>query len=211
VDLHVSITEKDVTDPVQLVALAMRLDGDLSLWVSEVPLIWRHRTITRMTTPKFYGDYCHSYQSCWIASVWNYYRLCRILVQKVVLQNLDVLFGPVSSTDPALASKCWIQHEKSRIRLSQFLDEIRASIPYQLGLDETQNTDSTLVPRSSGVISFLGLLQGLVTAMERSDMWQDWLLSTCEFIGGEIGIRQAWVMARSIREQSQTAEVRSNS
>lgn len=196
--LHSSFTNKDVTNAVETISIAIGIDSDLSSWVSDLPPLWMYRTVTWDTTHDIYGDCYHIYRSSWHACIWNYYRICRTLVHSALLHNLSTLASPVSLARPALVSAYCLQWAKSQTVLTKMPPDICASIPYQIGLHETEERGHASIPKPSAVFSLLGLLQVFMSSTDTSLATYGWLSKTLELMGHKFGIGQALAMGRSI-------------
>jgi hypothetical protein len=196
--LRSAVYKAEVTGPVEITSAGMVVHNDLSSWARELPLTWTYLTIVLKTEDGVYGNYYHLYQSSWQATVWNNYRICCFLVHSILLQALDKIEASVSSMPPALQSAFQLQQIKSRSALSTIPSEIRASIPYQLGLNEGCRGESNSIPKPSGVFSLLGLLQVFISSTGATHAQYRWLLETPLYVGHNLGIRQALVMAQSL-------------
>ena len=67
---------------------ALEIDGDLETWRSGVHLNWRYATTDASEAA---ADICegrtHVYPNLWIAETWNNWRVQRILVNQIIMQN----------------------------------------------------------------------------------------------------------------------------
>lgn len=204
--IRASATIQDFTTSIDIISKAIGIENDLSSWASELPLAWRYSTVECKPEDTFYGTCYHMYQNSWHACVWNYYRTCRILLHAVLLKTLNTLESTVFH--PALASAYQLQREESQSALSTMPSEIRASIPYQLGLLKTVNSDNSSIPKPSAVFSLLGLLQVFIASTDASLIAFDWMPKTLELIGHKFGIKQASITgSRLVKELSKITGV----
>jgi hypothetical protein len=196
--LRGSISKNNTSSLIDITGTAIDLEGKLSLWASALPSSWTYRIVALNAEDKVYGPYYCLYEGSWQASVWNYYRICRLLIHSTILHALDTIEPSVPPTNPALALKCRLQRTSSEAVLSSVPSDICASIPYQLGLNKTEMEDTLSIPKPSGVFGLFLLLQVLVgsTGISRSN--DSWLSHTLQFMGNELGIKQALVIGKRI-------------
>ncbi|KIX07330.1 uncharacterized protein Z518_01983 [Rhinocladiella mackenziei CBS 650.93] len=89
VNLRAAFKNGEVTDPQVIRKTALEIDGDLEVWRAGVPPNWRYTTID---APGAGVDTCfdgksHVYPTPWIADAWNNWRILRILVNQIIVQN----------------------------------------------------------------------------------------------------------------------------
>ncbi len=194
---HASIERVEASHTVEMILAAIDIDNELSSWVSELPSTWSYDKARSASAETFYGDSYHIYQSSWHACVWNYYRICRIILHTILLRSLDALASPVSSTHPALVSAYRVQRRESQAILATLPLDICATIPYQLGLNEIGARNQT-APKPSAVFSILGLLQVFVRSADAALASQSWLSKTFEYIGHQYGAQQALALRKFV-------------
>jgi hypothetical protein len=206
--LRAPVAVHDITTSIDIISKAIGIKNELSSWASELPSAWRYRTIESETEDIFYGIYYHIYHSSWHACVWNYNRVCRVLLHAVLLNTLNMLESAVSLAGPALASAYQLQRAESQSALSIVSSEVHASIPYQLGLLDAVNSDSTLIPKPSAVFSLLAVLHVFISASEASIYTFDWMPKTLELIRQKFGIKQASILRGSlVKELSKVTQL----
>jgi len=198
IEFYVSVAKSKVTNAVETIATAISIDNDLSSWISGLPSVWKYSTVMREVPDTTYGDHYHIYQGSWCACVWNYYRLCRILIHSVMLSTLNTLSSSVSLAHADLEVAYRSQLKKTHILLSQMPSEICASISYQLCLHKTEKRNGGSIPKPSGLFSLLGLLQVLVGSPNISST-SGWVIKTLELMGREFGIRQALGVGKQLK------------
>jgi hypothetical protein len=101
-NFHASIRSKLQTDSDIILREALLLDAELEEWDMQLPQSWRHRLEQHAEeTAVMFKGVSHRYRDFWTARIYNHYRWCRILVNKLLLTQL----GPFSSEDAAQRSK----------------------------------------------------------------------------------------------------------
>jgi len=89
VNLRAAVKNGEVIDPQAIREAALELDGDLDAWGANVPPGWGYTTIDASEAPVgtcFEGKR-HMYSNLWYAKDWNSWRILRILVNQIVIQN----------------------------------------------------------------------------------------------------------------------------
>ncbi|KAJ6040343.1 hypothetical protein N7444_009248 [Penicillium canescens] len=111
-----------------LLTKAIEIDTNLAAWAHLVPPHWT--PVAASIIPKsvrnagIYQNRVDCYTDMWIASTWNTYRDCRILVQSIILGCLRM----TPSQDPQGLKKMMAISTAHRLA-----DEICASVPFFLG------------------------------------------------------------------------------
>ncbi|KAJ5726262.1 uncharacterized protein N7483_007619 [Penicillium malachiteum] len=107
---------------------ATQIDAKLLSWSYCVPQDWN--PIPASIIPEsvrnagIYHNLCDCYTDMWIASTWNTYRECRILVQSIMLRCLHLLPSKDKDATRESAMQSTIQ---------KLADDICASVPFFLG------------------------------------------------------------------------------
>ena len=89
VNLHAAVSSGEITDPQLICQKAFDIDSDLESWKVGLPPQWRYATAAASDeTPGTYFDgQRHKYPSLWIADAWNNWRVLRIIVNQIIMQN----------------------------------------------------------------------------------------------------------------------------
>lgn len=125
---------------------AVDVDQQLTSWAFSVPLNWI--PVPASSVPEsirdagVYRDRCDCYLDMWVASTWNSYRDCRIVVQAVLLGCISMLPDevPPDSAQRALTT------------IQSLVDDICASVPFYLGSQKEParfNTGSVEYPHAA--------------------------------------------------------------
>ena len=194
--LRDSDSKNETSSLIDIIGIAIDLEQKLSFWASALPSSWTYSIVTLNAEDKVYGPYYCLYEGSWQASVWNYYRICRLLIHDTILHALDTIQPSVSPTNPTLAERCQVQRTSSEAALSSVTSEICASIPYQLGLNKTEMGSPLPIPKPSGVFGLFLLLRVLVASAGFYRSNETWISHTLQLLGHELGIRQALVVGK---------------
>lgn len=120
--------EPSETEITSVLNKATQIDINLTSWTYWIPGNWN--PVAASIIPQSVRDaglylrHCDCYSDLWIASTWNTYRDCRILVQNIMLNCLRLL----PSHDPDGIKSAVIQST-----INKMADGICASVPYYLG------------------------------------------------------------------------------
>ncbi|KAJ5114837.1 hypothetical protein NUU61_000596 [Penicillium alfredii] len=107
---------------------AKDIDTDLMTWAYAVPQYWV--PVAASMIPQsvrdagIYRHRCDCYTDMWIATTWNTYRECRLLIQNIILSCLRILM----SEDPDGSKAAAVSLAARRI-----VDDICATVPFFLG------------------------------------------------------------------------------
>ncbi|KAJ5738474.1 hypothetical protein N7493_001629 [Penicillium malachiteum] len=123
--------QSKISDETQISSIldkATQIDAKLLSWSYCVPEDWNPipATIIPESIRKagVYRNLCDCYTDMWIASTWNTYRECRILLQSIMIRCLHQL--PSESIDAT-------REATMQSTIQKLADDICASVPYFLG------------------------------------------------------------------------------
>ncbi|KAJ5116325.1 hypothetical protein N7456_000673 [Penicillium angulare] len=134
-------SEPTESEVLSVLDIATQIDTSLLSWTYWVPSNWS--PVTASIIPQsvrdagLYNNLCDCYADMWIASTWNTYRDCRVLVQSIMLKCLRLLPAKAQYESRAAGIQLTIQ---------KLADEICASVPFFLGSQmESVRMKSSLV------------------------------------------------------------------
>lgn len=114
--------------PSAIMAAALDLDGDMQHFGETMPPKWQYNTIHTTSNPELvYEGFYHLYEACFIAQLWNNWRLARIRCHKVVLDQLLLLI-PTS-----MSPNHFRQLQSSKETMQQLISDICATVPQLAG------------------------------------------------------------------------------
>jgi hypothetical protein len=191
-DLFVEVEDaytkrNSICDLAFLIRKALHLDTDLVSWALSTDPTWRYEVIEAPdhTYHSTYSDRYHVYPTVGVASMWNNYRQTRIIVREIIrsmcMRTLELGNSPESQ-------QTMIQ---SIVINNLMAEDICASVPYHF---------------SSGEVGFGGvfrLLWPLFIAAEyagSTPRMKDWVFQTLRTIGNTMGIQQALMMSRFVKD-----------
>lgn len=129
-------------------ASLLRLDNDLSAWISDLPASWHYKQIPCRPDDNFYGGSCHIHPSYWTAAVWAEYCTIRVLVCDLSLTLLDKIL-PMATYDESLS---FGRQQRILVRtVRSICTDICDSVPFFLG----RVSDSPTVNSSLGGYYFI--------------------------------------------------------
>lgn len=206
-DIQVS-NKRSINDLIQLISKAIVVDNDLASWAVNIPKSWNYKTSTvnrENWLDMSYGDRYHIYHSSWVACMWNSYRLCRTLVHCTIISAINELFTLIPSSSSELMTKCYSQLSQSEEALAGTVDDIRASVPYQLNLELPPQSfqrgdayaNAMVIPRPSTVFNLLLLLQAVTTSTDTSKLLGKWFPRTLTHIGTQLGVGHAIALGKT--------------
>lgn len=164
--------------PSQLVILAMKNDQVLQNWATALPASWTYHELPK--GPQYI------YQDVWYARMWNYYRLARILANRIIIENFDSLSPAVLPGD-----NFNLQHDQSYATISLLLREIYISLPFMF---DSEQMPATSLPLSAALFFTTTLLQSLLEITDGNSLIQDWSSPACEVLGERFTFTKGIVM-----------------
>ncbi|KAJ5963695.1 uncharacterized protein N7479_003571 [Penicillium vulpinum] len=162
----------------QLAILAIQNDQALQRWATSLPASWTYHKIPER------GQYI--YQDVWYARIWNYYRLARILANRIISDNFDIMSSAMS---PGGDFKS--QYDQSYAIVSFLLQEIYFSLPFMFNAEQMPPTS---LPLSAALFFTITLLQSLLEITDRAALIQDWSSPVCEVLGERFTFTKGIVM-----------------
>jgi hypothetical protein len=200
----------DYSDPERIITTACAIDNDYDIWAKTVPLQYIYQTVTlRERSEEVFSDHYHVYPNLWIATAWNNYRACRLLIHELILDQLCHLYLNNPESPLLWNDTCFFENQvlASNTTLLQLCHDICASAPFYLGFDP--NADRRMpraIPKAiSGNLLLWPLYSAGVTDLV-SDMMRDWVAGRLRWISVVIGIRQAAPLALSLRRKQDHLE-----
>ncbi|KAI9742152.1 MAG: hypothetical protein M1818_004052 [Claussenomyces sp. TS43310] len=197
---------RDYSDPGRVIPTLLSLDASLVAWVSALPPDYNFtlETISE-PSPAVFCDYYHIYKNNRVAAIWNHYRIVRVLIQELLLDQL--LY--VSQQDQAQYdvdteilpfSQLPSQIFTSKSVLQQLMHDICASVPSSLGYAQPgtngshpTTTTSTSTPSVRAISGNLLIWPLFSTAYisYASPMMRSWIIGRLQEIAALLGVQQA--------------------
>ncbi|KAJ5373251.1 hypothetical protein N7517_005257 [Penicillium concentricum] len=164
--------------PSKLVELAVQSDQSLQNWATSLPASWTYH--------EFLEGPQYIYQDVWYARMWNYYRLARILANRIIIDNFDILSPAMLAGD-----NFKLQHDQSYEVISLLLQEIYTSLPFMFN---SERIPATSIPLSAALFFTTTLLQSLLELTDRAALIQNWSSPASEVLGERFSFTKAIVM-----------------
>lgn len=195
--LRSAIRVGDCSD-VQVIQVAMQMDGELLDICTNMPPE-SNFSIANVSVPvqsaNLLWEPVHVYPSHNIRRIWNTIRLARILLNEVIQEYNQRLFGTESSS-PDLNPR--IQGHGSLPTLQSLLADICASVPQHT---ERSMKHLTRTPSSrAGAHTLIFPLYIAASSPFCPNTMRDWILGRLRFIGSSLCIPQA-IMVKEILEK----------
>ncbi|RJE26927.1 C6 finger domain protein [Aspergillus sclerotialis] len=202
-DLHSSVKNNHLTDPVSIIEAALALDAKLIAWTLTLPPSWSPTTVN--VSPRnrngsefsIYGDYYYIYQDLPTSNVWNNYRATRYTLHEMIIDQLPRLH---SSNSSHLASDYANLGANSEAIMKHIAEDICASVPYHIGvtgkhsLKPELNFSNNSRPAAGGYILTWHLFLAASCRFSPPSL-KSWAITCMEKIGHSMGVNQALSMA----------------
>jgi hypothetical protein len=219
--LRAAIKDGALCGPDAVITAALQIDREfLSLSVT-MPPEWQYETVFTGDNPELvYEGYYHVYLDTWIAQIWNNLRVCRILLNQIILEQLKASPTPLS---PQYNTQYRLSKETS----IQMSSEICATVPQHAGYISSlsvQRCDSSSsaskaaslqpqnkhkfqahsqepipVPASSYFLLWPLFMVGLISTSLTSQ--RNWVINRLRFVGHTSGILQAVTLAEFLERR----------
>ncbi|KAJ5327870.1 hypothetical protein N7452_008260 [Penicillium brevicompactum] len=155
--------------PSQLVSFAMHSTQALHDWVNSLPASWNYE--------KRRGNAYDSYQNIWFARIWNYYRLARILANRLIIDNLDIPSCPGLDT---ISGDVEISCDDLIITNTCMLQGIYETFPFMFN---SECASSASLPLSASLFSMTSVLQSLSKITDKMTLLTTWSIPASKELG----------------------------
>lgn len=183
VDLYVQTAQSRDQKRSYIISKAIETAQSLQSWAARLPSTW--------TDPLAPEKSQHGPDACWIARVWVYYRLCRILAHMVIQSSLA---SPLQSLSWTLGGVSCPQFDSLSPVVSQMTSEIYDCIPAILGSIYLRDKPSPAL--SSNVFFLITILQALIRLTDKVTVVDNWSSQMCRLYGEDFGVMKELVMMR---------------
>jgi hypothetical protein len=171
--------------------IALRLDDELSQLTSNLHGHGKFDTVATLDADPSLSGYNHAYPDMWYAYIGNYTRTCRLILHRIIQEELERGDGSGSlrgSHD---------LHSQSRLQSQKLIQDICASIPQYRDNIRQCASPSAIEGAVPGIAGAYFLLWPVMTAghLTESAELRDWIIDQCRSIGRMSGIRRANAIA----------------
>jgi hypothetical protein len=182
--------------PLDLVSIATKLDDDFQAMASSMPPNWLYQIFQYSDSVLVYNSIYHIYHDAWVIRYWNYIPLCRILLQKIILDNHQPALNPSS-----------LRYQIISTNIIQFSTDICATVPQHAGYlqprqrqqngsqsssDRNFTAQRKAEPYTAGIYSLLFPLFAVGKMKFTPIQQRKWIISRLEYLGRISGISQAF-------------------
>ncbi|GFF55178.1 hypothetical protein IFM46972_10204 [Aspergillus udagawae] len=179
VNLHrATFCTNDTVRNHQFINTALNTYQDLESWITSIPVWW--------IDPIRTGQAPRIDDECWIMRVWVYYRLCRILAHKAILDNMDILYSSRSISQQH-------QYEESLTVVSQASQELYTGVPALLGASHIANRSTPGL--TSNVFFLITVLQAMGSLTAKKKVVENWSQSARAY-GKDFEVVQNLILSR---------------
>lgn len=198
-----------LSDPDEIIQSAIHVNAELVSLAMAMPEGWNYTEMSvaneqmhgRKVPSGVWGDRYHVYDNAAAMATWNHYRCGRMLLNKLILDNLakyDSVYND-SKTEPSLFSQAQRQAlvtfcQQTTVVLMQ---DVIASVPFSLG---SKTSDSTTETGCLGGLTLMWPLLLVAKAEAATSDLRFWIAECLEKIGHVMGIAQALVTSKMVRE-----------
>jgi len=152
-DLRASIKDRDHYNSDGIISEALIIDKALTSIFKEPSTLWQYKTehINAYSKLAYRGIY-HVYSNDLVSQTWNSMRMCRILLNEIILNWLAKKLSKVSPKTSSTGDHA--QYSTSMETLKQMATDILCSVPQSIGYisileGHTNNTNNAKLPNST--------------------------------------------------------------
>lgn len=191
------IAHAETQDDIQTITEATAVDQLLLQWRQNIPPRWAYRTAQRPpgrhrnqgdAEGLFFDETYHIYPDAWACNIWNFYRVGRILLRRLIHVRVQKDNDPTS--------------HPTNEAMTDLAMEIAQSVPYALGRvgpgREAEVDFASSVDYLGGFIVMWPLFMTADVSALGSAL-REWTIERLEVIGHCMGIGNAQFMARILR------------
>jgi hypothetical protein len=196
--LRASFKESKITDPSEIILLLIAIDNKLKAWIKSIPQESAYYKMPCLnTTDHAFEDYHLVYPNLASFSIWNPYRCVRLVVNESLL---DELKKPTTSSLLTLST----EERQNRITaceevLNQISRDVRASVPYCLGLHNVSCNIPLSAHQPVGAYFLMWPIFIACVLNSASIEMRSWGIKMLETIRETTGIDQATFLAQKLR------------
>jgi hypothetical protein len=197
------IKHHHITDPAVVSTMLLPIDHELEDWKNKLPEHWNPKSYYQipnnpLQSVKHHLDsHYEVYSDLWVASMWNNYRVVRILIHENII-SITLKYG-TSKQISALQSSVKI--------LRDMTNSVCRSVAFHLGFHNTtaqNNSDSVGLHMTDGgaipggyLLAWPLYLSGMLRTTPREQKL--WMASRLDFIANTMGLRLAHSFAETLR------------
>lgn len=194
------VADAETQDDIKTITEATAVDQLLLQWRQDLPPRWAYRIAQRPPGPPgrnrnqadaealFFNETYHIYPDAWACNIWNFYRVGRILLHRLIYVRVQKNNYPIPP--------------RTNEAIGNLAMEIAHSVPYALG--QVGSSSEAEVDLASSV-DYLGgfiVMWPLFLATDITPLGsalREWGIQHLEVIGHCMGIGKAQFMARVLR------------
>lgn len=189
-------SESSFRSPAPFIQKAFQLDIDLVSWVMSIHPASRYTIASVYCNENkkddseyrsVYGESHHVYPNVEIASMWNNYRLTRIIIHEIIGNIYVRLLKPGGPSEDRLMALRSIAISR------QMAEDICASVPYHFNSEDVA---------TGSVFRLIWPLYIASDCVGSSPPLKQWIAQTLEKIGHTMGIQQALTMSQLVKEET---------
>jgi hypothetical protein len=201
--LRAHIKHHHITDPFVVSTMLLPIDDELEDWKNKLPEHWNPKSYYRVPTnplqpiTHYLDSYYEVYSDLWVASMWNNYRVVRILIHETIM-FITMKYGTPEQIS-ALQFSVKI--------LRDMTNSVCRSVVFHLGFHNSTTpnsstsvglhmTDNSAIP-GGYLLAWPLYLSGMLRTTPREQKL--WMASQMDFIATTMGLRLAHSFAETLR------------
>ncbi|KAH8697980.1 hypothetical protein BGW36DRAFT_379783 [Talaromyces proteolyticus] len=200
-DFIAEVRADGIPDYVEVIERAKDLDKRLEAWTSNLSTRWQYAVHTYSGSQHLLpnhtcnGSY-HLYPDIWACNIWAYYRTARIILNLVIRDRIP--------PPPNTSSRWGSVFNAANRNIENLAVDILLSVPFSVSLRFSPPSLSEGDSQAGGCLGGYSILWPLYVAASVSapnSLHRKWAANRLEYIGHTMGIGQAFLMAKVVRNE----------
>lgn len=205
-NLRAALRNGDITDPAIIHQAAFEINADLEAWESVIPDSWRYQTIDEVNDAAAtaaaavgtaFDGKRHVYPNIWTVEIWNNWRILRIMINHIIVQNEARSSEQTYHHERKLAALSVIHRMSTDIciSISSFIGAPRMIHLPLLMVIELYITNQSFISIYLGVLSLVQPLYMVCLEEYNDHNIRSFAVDQLRSIAASMGIRQAGLLA----------------
>lgn len=193
-----AVRDAKIVGPRAVIAAGLEIDRRFVEGFAALPEEWNYKIVYTDEMPDLVwnGNY-HVYKESWMAHIWNGMRVCRIMLNETIR---DQLLSASTALTPILTEhEIAVQNDSSLNTMLQMRADILASVPHHTPSVFSSQPVSLLDGSKAYFVLWPLYLCGAMDVT--TEPIRQWVIARLRAIGESVGIRQAFVVADFLSEQ----------
>lgn len=192
--VRADIKYRNITDPSAVATALLPFDNELESWSNRIPMEWKPKLYRRLqddASQSIHEDLDSQYEAypdLWVASMWNNYRVVRILIHETIM-SITLKYGTPEQ-------KANLQPSVDLLR--EMTTQVCRSVAFHLGTQQHRKSMASIDAIPGGyLLAWPLFLAGMLRTTPRAQ--RQWMASRMHHIAVTMGLRLAHSFAEALQ------------